>query len=157
MKLAVGGTFDLPAAAAAGIPIALGTDGAGSNNALDLLGEVKQLALAQKARAGDAATLPAAEAWAIATGARAPLLGAAGSVEVGAPADFLLVDLDSPALALGALEAGLVYAADASVIDATVVAGEVLLEAGRLTATDTAEVVAGARAAAERLGLSGAA
>jgi 5-methylthioadenosine/S-adenosylhomocysteine deaminase len=155
MKLAVGGTFDLPAASAAGIPIALGTDGAGSNNALDLLGEVKQLALAQKLAADDAAALPAAEAWAIATGARAPLIGASPAIEVGAAADFLLVDLDSPALALGELEAGLVYAADASVVDATVVAGEVLLEGGRLTADDAAEVVAGARAAAERLGLTG--
>lgn len=154
MKLAVGGTFDLPAAAAAGIPVALGTDGAGSNNALDLLGEVKQLALAQKQLAGDAATLPAAEAWAIATGARAPMLGAGGAIELGGAADFLLVDLDSPALALGALEAGLVYAADASVVDATVVAGEVLLERGKPTAGDADAVLAGARAAAERLGLS---
>ena len=57
MKLAVGSTFDLPAARDAGIPIALGTDGAGSNNSLDLLGEVKQLALVQKLRAGDAEPL----------------------------------------------------------------------------------------------------
>jgi 5-methylthioadenosine/S-adenosylhomocysteine deaminase len=156
-KLAVGGTFDLPAAAAAGIPIALGTDGAGSNNSLDVLGEVKHLALGQKALANDAATLPAAEAWAVATGARAPLLGATPEIEVGANADFLLVDADSAALALGSLDAGLVYAADASVIDATVVAGEVLLEDGRPTAADAAEVIAGARAAAARLGLVGAA
>jgi 5-methylthioadenosine/S-adenosylhomocysteine deaminase len=154
-KLAVGGTFDLPAAAAAGIPIALGTDGAGSNNALDVLGEVKHLALGQKALANDASTLPAPEAWAVATGARAPLLRATPELEVGANADFLLVDTDSAALALGSLEAGLVYAADGSVVDATVVAGEVLLEGGRPIASDAAEVVAGARAAAERLGLVG--
>ncbi len=154
MKLAVGATFDLPAARAAGIPVALGTDGAGSNNALDLLGEVKQLALVQKMRAGDPATLPAHDAWAIATAAAAPLIGAAPELEVGVPADFLLVDLDAPALALGELEPGLVYAADASVIDANVVAGRVLLERGEPTATDLDEVIAGARRAAARLGLT---
>ena len=82
LKLAVGGIFDLPAARAAGIPVGLGTDGAGSNNALDLLGEVKQLALMQKHRAGDAAAVTAGEALAIA-GGEAPLLGATPALEVG--------------------------------------------------------------------------
>ncbi len=154
MKLAVGGIFDLSAARAAGIPVGLGTDGAGSNNALDLLGEVKQFALGQKQRAVDAAAVTAEEAWSIATGERAPALGATAALETGAPADFLLVDLDSPALALGSLAAGLVYAADASVVDATVVAGEVLLEGGVPTATDGDEVIAKAREAAKRLGVA---
>jgi 5-methylthioadenosine/S-adenosylhomocysteine deaminase len=154
MKLAVGATFDMPAARAAGIPIALGTDGAGSNNALDLLGEVKQLALAQKLRAGDAAAVTAEEAWSVATGGQAPLLGATPTLEVGEAADFLLVGLDTPALALGSLEAGLVYAADATVVDATVVDGRVLLEDGQPTAEDGDEVIAKARESAERLGLA---
>ncbi len=154
MKLAVGATFDLPAARAAGIPVALGTDGAGSNNALDLLAEVKTLALVQKLRAGDAAAVPAEQAWRIATGAEAPLIGSTPELETGAPADFLLVDLDSPALALGSLEAGLVYAADSTVVEANVVAGRVLLEGGVPTAPDLDEVIAGARRSAERLGLT---
>ena len=153
MKLAVGATFDLPAARDAGIPIALGTDGAGSNNSLDLLGEVKQLALVQKLRAGDAAAVTAAEAWSVATGGEAPLLGATSELAVGEAADFLLVALDTPALALGSLEAGLVYAADATVVDTTVVAGRVLLEGGEPTAGDADEVIAKARESAERLGL----
>ena len=154
MKLAVGAIFDLPAARDAGIPVALGTDGAGSNNSLDLLGEVKQLALVQKLRAGDAAAVTAEEAWSVATGAKAPLLGATPEIEVGAAADFLLVALDTPALALGTLEAGLVYAADATVVDTTVVAGRVLLENGEPTAEDLDEVIAKARESARRLGLA---
>ncbi len=153
MKLAVGATFDLPAARDAGIPIGLGTDGAGSNNSLDLLGEVKQLALVQKLRAGDAAAITAEDAWSIATGGQAPLLGATSELAVGEAADFLLVALETPALALGSLQAGLVYAADATVVDATVVAGRVLLEGGEPTASDADEVIAKARESAERLGL----
>ena len=154
MKLAVGATFDMPAARDAGIPIALGTDGAGSNNSLDLLGEVKQLALVQKLRAGDAAAVTAEEAWSVAIGDRAPLLGSTPELEVGEAADFLLVALETPALALGSLQAGLVYAADATVVDATVVAGRVLLEHGEPTAGDGDEVIAKARESAERLGLA---
>src|SRR5262249_55209317 len=74
MKLAVGGVFRYDAARRAGIPVGLGTDGAASNNALDLLADTKVLALVQKHTSGDAAAMPAAEAWAIATGARAPFL-----------------------------------------------------------------------------------
>jgi 5-methylthioadenosine/S-adenosylhomocysteine deaminase len=154
MKLAVGEIFDMPAARKAGIPVALGTDGAGSNNSLDLFGEVKQLALVQKQRSGDAAAVTAEQAWAVATGATAPLLGATPELEVGGAADFLLVDLETPALALGSLEAGLVYAADASVVDTTVVAGEVLLENGEPSAGDLDEVIAKARESAQRLGLA---
>lgn len=153
MKLAVGEFFDLPSARGAGIPIGLGTDGAGSNNALDLTDEVKQLALVQKHRAGDAAAVTAAEALAIATGLRAPLLGGAGVPAVGGQADFLLVRLDSPALGLGDLDAGLVYAADSSVIDATVVAGRVLMSGGELIDVDETEIVDRARERAGRLGL----
>jgi 5-methylthioadenosine/S-adenosylhomocysteine deaminase len=151
MKLAVGADFDLPAARALEIPIALGTDGAGSNNALDLLAEVKQLALVQKQRARDPAAVSAAEALAIGRGERAPLLGAAGSPRVGAAADFLLVRLETPALGLGSLDAGLAYAADPGVVDSTVVAGRVLMSGGEIEGE--AEIVARARERAARLGL----
>ncbi len=90
MKLAVGGVFPYPAARRAGVAVGLGTDGAGSNDSLDLLADLKTFALAQRHAAGDATAIAAAEAWDIATGARAPLLGGAGRWSVGAPADFLL-------------------------------------------------------------------
>ena len=110
MKLAVGGVFPYPAARAAGVAVGLGTDGAGSNDSLDLLADLKFFALAQKHAAGDPTAIDAAEAWAVATGARAPLLGAA-PLRAGAPADFLLLRADSPELGIGDLTAGLVYAA----------------------------------------------
>lgn len=150
-KLAVGGIFDLPAARSAGIPIGLGTDGAGSNNSLDMLAEAKQLALGQKHRAFDTAAVTAAEALQIAAGVRAPLLGASGAPVPGGRADFLLVRLDSPELGLGSLEAGLVYAAAGSVVDSTVVDGRVLMRGGVIEGQ--AEIVTRARERALRLGL----
>ena len=74
MKLAVGGVFPYPLARDAGVAVGLGTDGPGSNDSLDLLSDLKVFGLAQRHAAGDPTVLPAEEAWAIATGAAAPLL-----------------------------------------------------------------------------------
>ena len=150
MKLAVGGVFPHPAAKAAGVHVGLGTDGAGSNDSLDLLADLKVFALAQKHAAADPTAIAAAEAWAIATGARAPLLGA-GELGVGAPADFLLLRADSPELSFGEFTADLVYAASGAAVDTTVVGGEVLVRGGELP--ELAEIVAEAAARAAALGL----
>ena len=151
MKLAVGGIFDLPAAQRHGIPVGLGTDGAGSNNSLDLLADAKHMALVQKHLAVDASVSPAAEALAIAAGERAPLLGGGRAIEVGAPADLLLVRGDRHELGIGSLAAGLIYASSGSVVDTTVVAGRVLMSGG--VVADEGEVLARAREHAAGLGL----
>jgi 5-methylthioadenosine/S-adenosylhomocysteine deaminase len=150
MKLAVGGVFPHPAARAAGVNVGLGTDGAGSNDSLDLLADLKLFALTQKHAAGDPTAIDAAEAWAVATGARAPLLGAT-PLEAGAPADFLLLRPDSPELGIGDLTSDLVYAATGSVVDTTVVAGKVLMRNGEIPGLD--EIVAEAAERSRRLGL----
>ena len=151
MKLAVGGIFDLPAAQRHGIPVGLGTDGAGSNNSLDLLADAKHMALVQKHLAVDASVSPAAEALAIAAGERATLLGGGRAIEVGAPADLLLVRGDRHELGIGSLAAGLIYASSGSVVDTTVVAGRVLMSGG--VVADEGEVLARAREHAAGLGL----
>ena len=150
MKLAVGGVFPHPAARAAGVQVGLGTDGAGSNDSLDLLSDLKTFALAQKHAAADPTAIDAAEAWAVATGSRAPLLGAT-ALEPGAPADFLLFRPDSPELGIGELTADLVYAASSAAVDTVVVAGQVLVRGGELP--ELAEVVARAAERARKLGL----
>jgi len=152
MKLAVGGVLPYPAARQAGVAVGLGTDGAGSNDSLDLLSDLKAFALAQRHAAGDATVIPASEALEIATGARAPLLGGAKPLNVGAPADFLLLRGDSPELGIGDLASDLVYAASGSVVDTTVVAGRVLMRGGAVEGT--AEIVARARERAGRLGMA---
>ena len=150
MKLAVGGVMPYPAAKAAGVAVGLGTDGAGSNDSLDVLADLKTFALAQKHAAADPTAIDAAEAWAVATGARAPRLGAT-PLEPGAPADFLLLRADAPELGIGELTADLVYAASGAVVDTTVVGGEVLMRGGEVP--DLGEIVARAAEQAERLGL----
>jgi 5-methylthioadenosine/S-adenosylhomocysteine deaminase len=151
MKLAVGGVFPYPAARAAGVAIGLGTDGAGSNDSLDLLGDLKLFALAQKHSAADATAIAAADAWAIATGARSPLLGGEPGLAVGAKADFLLLRPDAPELAIGDLASNLVYATSGSAVDTTVAAGRVLMRGGEVP--ESGEIVARAAERATRLGL----
>src|SRR5262249_47528106 len=124
---AVGGVVPYARARRHGIPVVLGTDGASSNNSLDLVQDVKHLALVQKHTERDPSAMPAPEAWAVATGARAPVLRQSGRLGVGEPADFLLVRKDAPELTPGDLVANLVYAAAGAVVDTTVVAGRGLM------------------------------
>jgi 5-methylthioadenosine/S-adenosylhomocysteine deaminase len=153
MKLAVGGIFPYPAAREAGVAVGLGTDGAGSNDSLDLLADLKAFALAQRHASGDPTVVGAAEAWAIATGAASPLLAGGGApLEVGGPADFLLLRRDAHELGLGDLHSDLVYAAGGSVVDTTVVGGRVLMRGGEVEGA--AEVLARAAERAEALGIS---
>ena len=120
LKLAVGRVFPYRAARDGGVRVGLGTDGAGSNNSLDLLADLKTFALLQKNEARDPAAVSAEEAWEVATGRRAPLLGASGRLAPGEPADFLLLRADAPELSLGDLTAGLAYAAPAAAVDTSV-------------------------------------
>jgi 5-methylthioadenosine/S-adenosylhomocysteine deaminase len=151
MKLAVGGVFPYPEARRAGVSVGLGTDGPGSNNSLDLLSDVKAFALLQKHSGADPTVAAARESWRIATGMAAPLLGAT-ALETGAPADFLLLRPGSSELAFGELEAGLVYAASGSIVDTTVVAGNVLMRGGEVPGEE--EVIARALERARRLDLA---
>ena len=152
LKLAVGGVFPYPRARGAGVQVGLGTDGPGSNNSLDLFADMKVLALVQKHAAQDAAAIDALETWDIATGRRAPLLGAAPALEVGQPADFLLLRAAAPELSFGELPAALVYAASGAVVQTTVVAGRVLMRDGEIEGAG--EVLARALDRARGLGLA---
>jgi 5-methylthioadenosine/S-adenosylhomocysteine deaminase len=148
MKLAVGGVLPYPAATRAGVRLGLGTDGVSSNSNLDSFEEVKLFSLSQKHASGDSSTLPADEALAIARGLRSPALGGT-PLEVGQPADFLLLRGSDPELSAGDLDADLVYSAGGSVVDTTVVAGQVLMRRRVVPGAD--ELVAEVRARATRL------
>jgi 5-methylthioadenosine/S-adenosylhomocysteine deaminase len=153
LKLAVGGIFDYDAAREAGVRVALGTDGPGSNNNLDMLEEMKVAALVQKHRAGDATSLPAAEALALATthASEAFRLGK-GTIEPGQPADLILVDLAGAATRPGHDPVSdLVYAANGSAVHTTICDGRVLMHDRVIEVADEAGIVEEAVKAARGL------
>ena len=134
----------------AGVNVALGTDGAASNNDLDMFGELRTAALLAKAVSGDAAALPAYQVLRMATinGARAlGLADQTGSLEVGKWADVCAVRLDSlETTPLYHPLSQLVYASDRRQVSDVWVAGEHLLKERVLTRLDEAELRARARA-----------
>lgn len=98
LKLA-SGMAPVAALLEAGVNVALGTDGAASNNNLDLFREMRMASLLAKGLSGNAAALPAARTLTLATlgGAHALGLGALiGSLEPGKAADLIAIDLDRP-------------------------------------------------------------
>ncbi len=153
LKLAVGGIFPYRAAREAGLRVALGTDGAGSNNNLDMIEEMKIVALIQKHNSGDPTCLPAREALDLATVAPAEAFDlGSGRIEPGAPADLMLVDLGAPATQpVHDPVSNLVYAANASSVHTTICDGEVLMHDRMVEVVDEAEVIRKAVAATEDL------
>jgi 5-methylthioadenosine/S-adenosylhomocysteine deaminase len=93
------GIAPIARAAAAGVRIAIGTDGAASNNRVDMLSELRLAALLAKGAAADASAVPAAAVLESATLAAAQALGLAdriGSIEAGKEADLVAFDLAQP-------------------------------------------------------------
>ncbi len=125
---------------AAGVNVALGTDGAASNNDLDMFGEMRSAALLGKLVANDAAALPAPAVLEMATinGARALGIGRqTGSLETGKWADLTAVDLDRPNTSpTYDVRSQLVYAAQSSQVSHVWCAGRPLLADSRLLALD---------------------
>jgi len=152
MKLG-SGIAPLPALLEAGVTVGLGTDGAGSNNTLDMLREVRTAALLHKV-GGDPTAISAVDALALATrGSAAALrLPDLGSLEVGKIADIILLDFAQPHLTpQGRVLSDLVYAAYASDVDTVIVHGEILMEHRRLLTLDEPRIRARVNEAAARL------
>ena len=100
LKLAAG-VAPIPALLKLGVTVGLGTDGAASNNNLDLWGEMSLAARLHKVWGRDPTLMPAAQVAALATrdGARVlGLGGTTGTLEIGKAADLIVVDLNQPHL-----------------------------------------------------------
>ena len=154
MKLA-SGACPVAALQAAGVPVAIGTDGAASNNDLDMLEELRTAALLGKLAAGDAAAVPAAAALRMATldGARAlGLEGEIGSLVPGKSADLVAVDLGDPATEpVHNVISQLVYSASRAQVTHVWVAGRALLRERRLLTLDLDDIRARAAAWGARI------
>ncbi len=139
----------------AGVNVALGTDGAASNNTLDMLAEMRAAALLGKLVADDAAAVSAEQALSMATlnGARA--LGLAeetGSLVVGKWADMQAIDFERPETRpVYHPVSQLVYAADRAQISDVWVAGRHVLRDRALTTLDESMIMERARAWHDKL------
>jgi len=151
MKVAAG-PARVPEMLAAGVVVGLGTDGAASNNNLDMFETMDATAKVHKLVRRDPTAMPAREVFRLAThgGARALGLGdRVGSLEAGKLADLVLVDVESPeATPLHDVYSQLVYALKGASVRTVVVGGRVVLRDRTMTTLDTAEVLARARALA---------
>ena len=148
MKLA-SGTAPVPALRRAGVPVGLGTDGAASNNDLDMFESMRQAALLHKLESGDPRTLPAADVLAMATREGAAALGMErmiGSLEPGKRADLIVVSM-SAARQTPMYDplSHLVYTTRGDDVRTTIVNGKILMREGRVLTLNEPAVLAEAR------------
>ena len=144
MKLA-SGLAPVPTLLAAGVPAGLGTDGAASNNNLDLFEEMDAAAKIHKLISGDPTIMPAKRVFEMATLGGASALGLSdriGSIEPNKLADIVLVDLDVPELTpLYDVYSHLVYAIKAAHVDTVIINGNMILRDRQILTVDTNEVL----------------
>lgn len=152
LKLAAG-IAPVVAMLARGVTVGVGSDGAASNNTLDMLEQLRLAAMLQKHELSDAQALPMGAALALATSAGAAALGQGGelgTLRQGALADIILIRLDGAHVQpIHDIAAALVYAVRASDVDTTIGDGRVLMRGRRLLTLDKGTILReiGARAA----------
>lgn len=139
----------------AGVNIALGTDGAASNNDLDMFGEMRTAALLAKHHAADATALPAESALRMATinGARAlGLERTTGSLEIGKAADCITIDCSSTSHSpMYNPVSHLVYCTDRTQVDDVWVAGKNLLREQQFQTLDAPAIIERSQSWAHRI------
>jgi 5-methylthioadenosine/S-adenosylhomocysteine deaminase len=139
LKLA-SGIADLQAMLDAGINVSIGTDGASSNNNINMFEELHLAAILQKGAKGDPLLQPATQMFHLVTqnGAKAlEMEEALGLIKEGAPADMILLDIDVPHLVpLHDPIAAVVYSAQGSDVDTVIVKGQILMEKRLLKTID---------------------
>ncbi|MGD8793662.1 MAG: amidohydrolase [Anaerolineae bacterium] len=139
---------------ARGIPVALGTDGPGSQNSQDMLESLKVAALLAKVSTCDANAVLPLDLLRMATVDGARLLGRddIGRIVPGARADLALVDLNNArSMPVHRPESALVYNASGGDVHTVLVEGRILLDAGQVTVLDEGALLEKCRRAAQDL------
>ena len=143
LKLA-SGVARVPEMLRAGVVVSLGTDGAASNNNLDMFEEIRLAALIHKGVSGDPTAVPAAEALRMGTiyGAQTIRLDDIGTLEVGMKADFVAVDIDQPHfLPHTDLVSHMVYSASAKDVKHVWVDGKQVVKNGECLTMDEERIL----------------
>jgi 5-methylthioadenosine/S-adenosylhomocysteine deaminase len=137
MKLA-SGMAPVQALLDAGVTVGLGTDGAASNNDLDMFDEMRDAAMVGKLAADDASAVDAATTVELATRGSAKAIGIdSGRLAAGANADIAVLDLEAPHLTPPHdLVSHLAYAASGADVCHTICDGQVLMRDNELTTID---------------------
>jgi cytosine/adenosine deaminase-related metal-dependent hydrolase len=154
MKMATG-ILPLVDVLAAGVNVALGTDGALNNNSYDMFAEMKAACLLQNAVQKSASAMTAETALEMATinGARA--IGRdheLGSIEAGKLADIVLLDLKRiHSYPIHDVVSNLVFSANSSNVETVFVGGRKVVEAGKVLGVDEADVLQRARTRASEI------
>lgn len=144
LKLA-SGVAPVSAMLSQSIPVGLGTDGASSNNNLDMLEEVRLAALLAKTAENNPKAVPAEQALQMGTRLGAIAIGVpdTGELTIGKKADIVLYNMDSPAWYPRYDRVSLlVYAASSYDVDTVLVDGKILLDKGEFTTIDLEKTVA---------------
>lgn len=140
-----------------GINVCIGTDGAASNNSLNLFHEMNLLGLIHKGARQRADCVSAREIFRMATinGAKALGMGQAiGSIEVGKKADLAILDLRTPSMTpRNDLLAGLCYSANGSEVDTVIIDGQITMEGRKVLTLDEGRIYKEISRICQRLGL----
>jgi 5-methylthioadenosine/S-adenosylhomocysteine deaminase len=154
MKLA-SGTAPVPEMLKSGLPVGLGTDGAASNNDLDMFEAMRQAAFLHKLTSRDPRVLSARVALEMAMIGGARVIGREkelGSLEAGKLADLIVVRMDRPRQTpMYDPISHLVYVTRGDDVETTIVNGKPLLRDGKVLTLDEAKVLGAARHAATQV------
>ena len=139
------GVAPIPALLATGVVVGLGSDGAASNNSLDMFEVMKAAALLQKIHHLDAQALTAPQVLEMATigGARAiGIDGITGSLERGKRADILLLELRQPGMVpCYSTISNLVYSSSRRLVNTVIIEGRIVVEKGLCVSVDRDQVI----------------
>ncbi len=144
LKLA-SGIAPVPKLLDAGVKVAFGTDGAASNNDLSILGEMSTAAKVHKAISGDPTTVDSKTTLLMATKNGAEILGLGdkvGTLKPGKKADLVVASLDSPHLTpIYDIYSHITYCMRPSDIETVMVNGKIVINKGKLTTMNEAEIM----------------
>lgn len=152
LKLA-SGIADLTALMEKGIHLAIGTDGAASNNALNMFREMYLAAVLQKLKYNDAAAMPAEDILRAATKGGAEAMGInSGSIRVGMNADFAVIDMQKPNMQPeNSIVKNLVFSGASENVIMTAVNGRILYDNGDFIGVDTERLYSDTKKICERI------
>ncbi|MCL2151472.1 MAG: amidohydrolase [Oscillospiraceae bacterium] len=154
LKLA-NGVAPVPKMLKAGVKVALGTDGAASNNSLNMFRELSALTLIHKGVNHDPQAISAREGFAIATKNGAMAIGRSdiGEIRQGNVADLAVLSLDYPNMQpINDPVAALAYSANGSEVETVIVGGKVLMENREFLTIDARRVAFEVARICERIG-----